>query len=267
VTASLLGLPFDGHSSFQRGAAAAPEAIRAALRSESTNGWNEDLQDALTLLDDAGDLVLAEGGDSNPAIERGVGDLLRRGSIPILLGGDHSVTWPILRAMRGHRPTERLTILHLDAHPDLYDSFGGDRHSHACPFARIMEEGLAHHLIQCGIRTLNSHQREQAQRFGVEMVPMRSGHEAMVTAARRVEGSVYLSVDLDVLDPAFAPGISHPEPGGLSTRQLLAIVQAIPRGRLIGADVVELNPSNDLRDLTARVAAKIVKEIVGRVTR
>jgi arginase family enzyme len=87
----------------------------------------------------------------------------------------------------------------------------------------------------------------------------------MVTAARRMDGPVYLSVDLDVLDPAFAPGISHPEPGGLSTRELITILQAIPRGRLVGADIVELNPANDLRDLTARVAAKLVKEIVGRI--
>jgi arginase family enzyme len=87
----------------------------------------------------------------------------------------------------------------------------------------------------------------------------------MISAARRLEGPVYLSVDIDALDPAFAPGISHPEPGGLSTRELLSIIQAIPKGTLVAADVVELNPDNDLRDLTARVAAKVVKEIVGRL--
>jgi len=94
---------------------------------------------------------------------------------------------------------------------------------------------------------------------------MRAGLQDMVAATRRLEGPVYLSLDLDVLDPAFAPGIGHPEPGGLSTRELLTILQAIPAGRLVAADVVELNPVNDLRDLTARVAAKLVKEIVARM--
>lgn len=265
MTLSLLGIPYDGHSSFQRGAAQGPAAIRAALHSESTNGWNEDTVDVVARLNDAGDLDFAPGEEPGTTIETGVAALFGRGSHPILVGGDHSITWPILRAVRRHLGRDRLTILHIDAHPDLYDSFEGDRLSHACPLARIMEEGLASHLVQCGIRTLNAHQAEQARRFGVEIVPMRTGVEALISAARRLEGAVYLSLDLDALDPAFAPGISHPEPGGLSTRELIGIIQAIPRGRLIGADIVELNPQNDLRDLTARVAAKLVKEIAGRM--
>jgi agmatinase len=263
MIAAVLGIPYDASSSFQRGAAGGPAAIRAALRSESTNSWNEDVVDVGPILGDAGDVVFEGAGDPGAAIEAKVAALLSRGAKPIFLGGDHSITWPVVRAVR--LPLQRLTILHLDAHPDLYDSFAGDRLSHACPFARIMEAGLAERLIQVGIRTMNAHQKEQARRFGVEVTPMRAGIEAMVTAARRLEGPVYLSIDLDVLDPAFAPGLSHPEPGGLTTRELLTILQAIPRGRLVAADVVELNPDNDLRDLTARVAAKVVKEIVGRV--
>jgi agmatinase len=265
MTITLLGIPYDGSSSFQRGAALGPAAIRAALRSESSNSWNEDEQDVLPLLEDVGDLGLDGLTDPRPLIEARVDALMREGATPLLLGGDHSVTWPIVRAVSRHLP--RLTILHLDAHPDLYDALDGDRGSHGSPFARIMEEGLASSLVQCGIRTINQHQREQARRFGVEVVTMRSGIEAMITAARRLEGPVYLSLDLDVLDPAFAPGISHPEPGGLTTREVIRIVQAIPRGRLIAADLVELNPRNDLRDLTARVGAKLLKEIVGRLVR
>lgn len=263
MPATLLGVPFDGASSFQRGAALAPAAIRAAFHSPSTNTWNEDVADVTSLLLDAGDLALDGIADPRDSIREGVTELLDRGATPILLGGDQSITWPIVRAVRAR--AERLTILHLDAHPDLYHTLDGDRLSHASPFARIMEEKLANQLVQIGVRTMNGHQRDQARRFGVEVIPMRSGVEAMITAARRLDGPVYLSLDLDVLDPAFAPGISHPEPGGLSTRELIAIVQAIPRGRLVGADIVELNPANDLRDLTARVAVKLLKEIVGRV--
>jgi arginase len=261
---TLLGIPVDAQSSFLRGAALAPPAIRAALSSDSTNSWNEDVANVTPLLEDAGDLAFDVVDDVPTAIEVGIGGLLDSGATPILLGGDHSITWPIVHAIRRAHPS-RLTILHLDAHPDLYDQFEGNRLSHACPFARIMEEGLANQLVQIGIRTMTGHQQEQARRFGVEVTPMRSGLQAMVTSARRMEGPVYLSVDLDVLDPAFAPGVSHPEPGGLTTRELITILQAIPRGRLVGADLVELNPLNDLRDLTARVAAKLVKEIVGRI--
>jgi agmatinase len=172
------------------------------------------------------------------------------------LGGDHSVTYPVLRAInRASYP--RPTILHIDAHADLYDEFEGDRYSHACPFARIMEEGLASRLVQVGIRTLTPHLRAQADRFGVEIIDMR----AWASGERPViDGPVYVSVDLDGLDPAFAPGVSHREPGGLSTREVLGMIQALTTP-IVGADVVEYNPQRDVSGLTATVAAKIVKEL------
>jgi arginase len=185
--------------------------------------------------------------------------VLAAGARPIALGGDHSVTYPILRAVGPRHPA--LTILHIDAHPDLYDDFEGDRFSHACPFARIMEEGLAKRLVQVGIRTINAHQRSQAERFGVEVIDMR----AWVTGARpTLSGDVYLSIDLDGLDPAYAPGVSHREPGGLSVRDVLTLVQS-SGGSLVGADVVEYNPTQDFAGVTATVAAKIVKEVAGRM--
>jgi agmatinase len=261
---SLLGLPWDASSSFQRGSALAPPAIRAALHSESTNGCNEDGIDVRPLLADAGDLPLDNAGAFPlEAIDAGATKLLASGAPPLFLGGDHSVTWPLVRAVARRHP--QLTILHFDAHPDLYDALDGSRTSHACPFARIMEEGLARRLVQVGIRTMNPHQQAQADRFGVEVVPMRAGFGAMRTAVTSVTGPLYLSLDIDALDAAFAPGISHAEPGGLTTRELISLIQAIPRGILVAADVVELNPVNDLRDLTSRVAATCVKEIVGRM--
>ena len=120
-----------------------------------------------------------------------------------------------------------LTILHLDAHPDLYEEFEGDRFSHACPFARIMEEGLASRLVQVGIRTLNPQQRRQAQRYAVELIEMRSWEGG---TRPRVEGPVYLSVDLECSTRPSA-GVSHREPGGLSVREVLSIIQqlGVPR--------------------------------------
>lgn len=258
----LLGIPYDASSSFQRGAAGAPAIIRQALRSDASNLWTEDGVDlgAEGVLGDAGDVEAGEEAEeAGRRIEEGVARLLDAGARPLVLGGDHSVTYPILRAVRRHYP--RLSVLHFDAHPDLYHDFGGDRLSHASPFARVMEEGLADRLVQVGIRTLNGHQRAQAERFGVEIVEMRDWSAGW---RPELDGPVYVSLDLDVLDPAFAPGVSHREPGGASTRQLLHAIQSI-RAPLVGADLVELNPRNDPVGITAPVCAKLVKELAGRM--
>jgi agmatinase len=255
----LIGLPYDASSSYLRGPAEAPPLIRKALYSPAWNSWTEQRRDLAgpAGLSDAGDLPLSPTAEARGQIEAGVAALLADGWAPIALGGDHSVTYPILRAMSRSYPS--LTILHIDAHPDLYDEFEGDRFSHACPFARIMEEGLARRLVQVGIRGMNGHQRSQAERFGVEVIDMRAWE-----AGKRpvVDGAVYLSIDLDGLDPAFAPGVSHREPGGLSVREVLTLVQDT-QGTLVGADVVEYNPRQDLGGITAIVAAKIVKEVAG----
>ena len=260
---ALLGIPYDASSSYQRGSAGAPVLIREALWSEAGNTWAEtgiDLRESG--LDDDGDLWFSDrepGGEARARIEQAVHSILDSGRRPLLLGGDHSITYPALRGLRPHYP--RLGILHLDAHPDLYHEFQGDPYSHACPFARIMEEGLVDRLVQVGIRTMTGHQREQARRFGVEVTEMRGWWEA---APIRFDSPVYLSLDLDVLEPGLAPGVTHREPGGLTVREVLAIIHAL-EAPLAGADVVELNPLNDASGLTAGVAAKLVKEIAARM--
>ncbi|MBA4137193.1 MAG: agmatinase [Opitutus sp.] len=258
----MLGLPYDASSSFLNGAARAPTVIRAALACESSNAWSEAGVNlgAPGVLGEAGDLALGTDAAATRAeIERGVGQVLASGARPISLGGDHSVTYPILRAVRARHA--RLTVLHLDAHADLYDEFEGDRFSHACPFARVMEERLCDRLVQVGVRTLTAHQRAQAKRFGVEIIEMRAWAEGV---RPRLDGPVYLSLDLDGLDPACAPGVSHWEPGGLTTREVIGLIQNLP-APFVGADVVELNPVRDVNGFTATVAAKLVKEIASRM--
>ena len=159
---------------------------------------------------------------------------------------------------RRHRA---VTILHIDAHGDLYDEFEGDRYSHACPFARIMEEGLCERLVQVGIRTLTPHQRDQIKRFGVDTIEMQHFYSG---ARPSTTGPVYLTIDIDGIDPAFAPGVSHREPGGLSVRDVIAMIHSVG-GPIIGADVVEFNPAQDLGGVTASVAAKITREIAGSI--
>jgi agmatinase len=265
---ALLGTPWDGSSSYQRGAAEAPPLIRRALSSPSSNTWNERGDDlsAPGVLRDAGDLTFsadADAGTVRQQIEEAVRALLKAGERPLVLGGDHSITYPVVRAFVPR--IEPLSVIHLDAHSDLYDQFEGDRFSHASPFARIAEERLAGRLIQIGIRTLNAHQRSQAAKHGVEILGADRWREALPLVAR-LRGPVYVSLDLDVLEPMLAPGVSHPEPGGPTIRDVLELIAAI-KVPVVGADIVEYNPQNDVRDLTARVAAKFVKELVGVLRR
>ncbi|MBI3789871.1 MAG: arginase family protein [Gemmatimonadetes bacterium] len=227
---------------------------RTATRSRSPSATRR------SVLADAGDLALPETPEAAALITAGVGRVIAAGQRPLALGGDHSVTFPVLRAI--HAAFGPVTILHVDAHSDLYHEFEGDPFSHACPFARIMEAGLASRLVQVGIRTLNAHQRAQAARFGVEVIDMR----AWAAGARPapLHGPVYCSIDLDGLDPAHAPGVSHREPGGLTVREVLTVVQALP-SPLVGADVVEYNPDVDLGGVTAHVGAKIASELAGQM--
>ncbi len=262
-TFHLIGLPTDCNSSFARGPAAAPAAIRAALWSDRGNLAAEDGQEIGHdfLLEDRGDLPLTETPDDDAIIRNAVTESLSAGAMPILLGGDHAVSFPIVQAIAAkHGP---VNILHFDAHPDLYDDFEGNPRSHASPFARILETGLCRRLVQVGIRTLNRHCREQAARFGVEIVPIADFTPGSVPV---LDGPLYISLDLDGLDPSEAPGVSHPEPGGLRVREVLSVLHA-QTGQIVGADVVELNPRFDANDRTAILAAKLVREIAATASR
>ena len=254
---ALIGMPFDDHSSFLKGPAKAPPLIIEAIESDSANYFTEDMMDLADHSDVCwlGNAPLQDYFD----IESIIAGILKRGAIPFSMGGDHSITYPILRAMAASYPS--LSILHFDAHGDLYDSLGGNRHSHASSFARIMEEGLAQALTQVGIRTLNDHQQTQVSKFGVKVIDMRNWS---LDIDLNLLGPVYLSFDMDVLDPAFAPGVSHHEPGGFTTREVLLMIQKLDLN-IVGLDLVEYNPNRDLNGVTAMTAAKIIKELLAKL--
>ncbi len=258
---TVLGVPYDENSSFMKGPASAPPRIREVLNSGSMNLCSESGIDlgAEPRFHDLGDLNLSIGAAIFEQIEKTITDLIERKVLVLSLGGDHAITYPILKAYG--KKYDKLSILHLDAHPDLYDELEGNRYSHACPFARIMEDNLAGRLVQIGIRTMNPHQLAQAERFGVEVIDMQKWRPDTVLD---LTGPVYLSLDMDVLDPAFAPGVSHHEPGGLSTRDVLNIIQGI-NAPIVGADIVEFNPKRDPSGITAIAAAKFLKEIAARM--
>jgi len=259
---ALIGILSDRNSSYMRGTAAAPESIRRALHCPSANLCSElgvNLADNSRFID-VGDRNVAKGAENFLAIEADIREIVEQGAMPLVLGGDHAITYPIMRAI--NQANGPVNILHFDAHPDLYDDFEGNPWSHASPFARIMEKGLAKRLVQVGIRTLNGHQREQVARFGVESHEMKDVDLSSI--GRDFDGPVYISLDMDALDPAFAPGVSHHEPGGLSVRDILGVIQRIPNP-IVGADIVEYNPDRDINDMTAMVAAKLLKEIAGKM--
>jgi arginase len=259
---AVVGVPYDEHSSFMKGAAKAPAKIREAFNSDSTNKCTEsglDLSKQSNFFD-VGDLELKKGLNVLGYIEHIYKELLDKQVRVLSLGGDHTVTLPIIQAYEKHFPD--LNILHFDAHPDLYDEFEGNRYSHACPFARIMEEGLIKKLVQVGIRTMTPHQQKQADRFNVTVIDMKSWPKGL--SRLRFTGPVYISLDLDALDPAYAPGVSHLEPGGLRTRDIITVIQKI-NAPIVGADIVELNPVRDINGMTAMVAAKLMKELSAKM--
>lgn len=254
---ALIGAPTDIHSSFLRGPASAPSVIRAALASDHANSFAEDGTEIGSDIDidDLGDLRLAELASDDALIEAAVTHAASAGTMPLVLGGDHAISLPVVAALAAiHGP---LNILHFDAHPDIYDDFEGDPRSHASPFARIMEGGYASRLVQVGIRTLNRHCREQIARFGVEVIEMRHFSPELVPI---LDGPLYITIDMDGFDPSVAPGVSHIEPGGLSARDVLNVLLR-QTASLVGADIVELNPLRDINGMTAVLAAKLVREI------
>jgi len=261
VKVALLGVPFDGNSSFERGAALAPNKIREVLNHGSLNGATElgvNLRDSKQWLD-AGDVDISSSDNFIDKIEQRCDQLLAQNTRLLTLGGDHSISYPILKSYR--KFFDKITILHIDAHSDLYDSFKGNRYSNACPFARVMEDGLCERLVQVGIRTLNLHQNEQIEKFNVESLEMRHWP---LTQPLVFQHPVYLSLDIDGIDPAFAPGVSHREPGGLTSREAIKLIHQI-NTPLVGADIVEFNPNKDIDNMTAQLAAKLVKEVAGKM--
>lgn len=256
----LLGIPYDANSSFLRGPSFAPDRIRLMEKEGSANCFAENGMEILEgkTYRDAGNVQFPQN-DSATAfgcIQDAVKSITKEGQKVLCLGGDHSVSWPIIDVLSDQY--KGLNVLHLDAHADLYENFDENPFSHASPFARVMESGKVASLTQVGIRTLNTHQRNQAMRYQVKIIEMKHFNLCFLSL---LKGPLYLSLDLDVLDPAFAPGVSHHEPGGMSTRMLLDILQSI-QVPIIGADIVEYNPVRDVHNMTAMVAYKAMKEVM-----
>ena len=259
----LIGVTIDHNSTYLTGPALAPNRIREAILCDSSNMWTESgvNLDAPGVWADLGDIPFSsmDKADVSQTIRKFTTELVESGRRVLSLGGDHSISFPLIDA---HSKTHKgLNILHIDAHADLYEDFEGNPYSNASPFARLMETGRINRLVQLGIRTLNAHQREVAAKYGVEIIEMKDWSDDTKIS---FDGPVYLSLDLDGLDPAYTPGVSHHEPGGFSSRQVLNLIHRF-EGELVGADIVEMNPHRDINNMTAMVAARMAKEILARM--
>lgn len=255
----LIGIPFDENSSYLKGSALAPSKIRLMDYEGSANRFCEHDLEIIEgeNYNDLGDMVFDNSNSEwvYKKIKQTIQNELITSDKIICFGGDHSISFPVIEAYS--KKYNNLNVLHLDAHSDLYDNFENNPFSHASPFARLMEKGILNSLTQVGVRTLNTHQKEQAKKYNVTVIEMKDFNLDFV---KTLKEPLYISLDLDVLDPAFAPGVSHHEPGGLTTRTLISIIQSI-NVPIVGADIVELNPKRDINNMTAMVAYKLFKEL------
>jgi agmatinase len=270
---ALLGLPYDGGTSYRPGARFGPRAVRE--QSSLIRPWNPVLK-----VHPFSRLRVADCGDvdvvpisierTNEAITAGIDRVTAAGAIPVCVGGDHSVTLPILRSLaRRHGP---VGVVHFDAHPDTWDEYFGSKFFHGTPFRRAIEEGWIDpaRMIQVGIRgpLYGADDFDFHDRHGIEVLRIEPIKERGVAWAaerlRRLEGGpVYCSFDIDAVDPAYAPATGTPEVGGLTSYEALALVRALAGLPLIGADIVEVAPPYDgPGQVTALLAANLLFELV-----
>ena len=270
---AVVGIPFDGGTSYRPGARFGPAAVRQGSRLlRPYNPTLDTLPFELAQVVDAGDLACSPF-DVEAAvtqIEAGADALLAGGGRLVAIGGDHTIALPLLRATsRLHGP---LALVHFDAHLDTWDTYFGQRYTHGTPFRRAWEEGLLlpEHTLHVGLRgpLYSSADLRDDVGMGFAQVTTDDVADRGVAAVvdqilRRVgDAPLYVSVDIDVLDPAHAPGTGTPEAGGLSSRELLSLLRGLDAATVVGADVVEVSPAYDHAEITAIAASHALYELV-----
>jgi agmatinase len=276
---AVIGLPSDSGSPFRTGARFGPQAVRAmSVMLRPINPYRDvDVVAALRLADLADAPVVPGYQEASlAALEQALSPIVAAGAVPLAIGGDHSVSLPALRALAGRHG--RLALVHFDSHSDTWESyFGGTLYSAGTPFRRAAEEGLIEPAasLQLGLRGSHFTPRDvrQSEELGFAVL----GTEALLAEppaaiaaciARRVGGRpVYLTFDMDVVDPSAAPGVQTPEAGGPTAREILAILRALPYALdLVGGDVVETNPLYDgPGQITALLAATVAAELLALI--
>jgi agmatinase len=267
VKAAFLGIPFDDAVTYRPGARFGPMGIRQGSR--LLRPYNQFLDtypfDKLNACD-LGDVNVIPGYvlDTMKVIEESVYEVLtKRRLVTFISGGDHSITLPVLRAM--HKVYGKVNLVHLDSHYDFWDAYWGKKYTHGSWLRRALEEGLLKDVIQAGIRasTFSKEDLEDKERLGVKSFTIRElkqKPEEVIKEVNSLEGPTYVSFDIDVVDPAFAPGTGTPEVGGLTSFEVIELVRAMRFKRLVGFDVVEVSPPYDVSELTTMLASNLIYE-------
>jgi agmatinase len=271
---ALLGVPYDGGVSYRTGARFGPRAVRE--QSSLIRPWNPVLKvhpfERLRVADCGDvDVVPISIERTHAAIERRIDAVVAAGARPLCVGGDHSITLPILRSLaRRHGP---LGVVHFDAHPDTWDEYFGSKLFHGTPFRRAVEEGLIDttRFLQVGIRgplygddDFAFHEQHGIEVLRIEPIKEQGLAWAAGRLARLRGGPLYCSFDIDALDPAYAPATGTPEVGGLTSWEALSLVRSLVGTTLVGADVVEVSPPYDgPGQITALAAANLAFELLG----
>lgn len=277
IDVAILGVPFDSGVSYRPGARFGPAHVRESSRLlRPFNPSNSSLPFASQQVVDAGDLAV------NPfdlllaitEIERGSRELHERAKRLITIGGDHTIALPLLRTMASkHGP---ISVIHFDAHLDTWNTYSGAPFTHGTPFRRAAEEGLIDRdgSIHVGIRgpLYSSRDIPEDANLGFEIFSSIEFQDLGVIAAiekiqARVQNRpVYISIDIDVLDPAHAPGTGTPEAGGLTSRELLSVIRSFSRLNIVGADLVEVAPAYDWAGITGIAASHVIYELLSVMT-
>lgn len=267
---AIIGVPFDGGTSYRPGPRFGPRHVRQ--QSAIIRPYHPVLDirpfDVLRVAD-YGDLAVNPLSieDTFQKIEAGLRPVLDDGAVPLCVGGDHSILLPILRAIHGkHGP---VALIQLDAHSDTWDQYWGMKYSHGTPVRRAIEEGLLDekHVLQIGLRgqLYGADDMDYANEHGIKMITAEELHDRGLKVVREaLKGfrgrKMYLSLDIDVVDPAFAPGTGTPQVGGLSSHQILSLVRSFAGLRLVGCDLVEVSPPYDSAEITSLLAANLLFE-------
>ncbi|MCP6729637.1 MULTISPECIES: agmatinase [Metallosphaera] len=264
VEAVFMGIPFDDATTYRPGARFGPMGIRDGSRLlRPYNPFQKVYPlDELSACD-GGDVDVIPGHieDTMKRIEEVLVERMRNSTL-FIAGGDHSVTLPVLRAV--HRVHGRVNLVHLDSHYDFWDSHWGKKYDHGTWLRRALEEGLLNKVIQLGIRgSLFSHEDvEDSKRLGITSYNIRevkANPEKVIREINGLEGPTYISFDIDVVDPAFAPGTGTPEVGGLTSFEALEILRSLNLN-LVGFDVVEVSPPYDVSEITSMLGANLIYE-------
>ncbi len=268
---SIIGIPFDGLASARKGAALAPERLR--FWSQHATPFSEDRTRLKGMsVCDLGDIKIAHPeSDFNLILQR----VATLPNMPILLGGDHSVTIPILQGQRERYKNQRLGVLWVDAHPDLCDFFDGSRISHANTMRRALEFGIApHDVCMVGLRSWEEQEIDLIENGGIHVYTaaavadrgMRNVADSVYNILNDCD-AVHISLDIDCLDPSVAPGTGIPEFGGLTSRDVLTLIKSTQDLPLVGLDVVEIAPPLDPSEATVFAGLKIIMEYIAVVAR